>query len=100
MCVLRLCAMATVAVVVERETVIEIEGWWRTTTPNPYPPTHPTAPTSTQTKPNQTRENAFKEAEEEASIPASVLEEHLLPGGMISYRYQTKHGLSTKLLKV
>jgi hypothetical protein len=46
------------------------------------------------------RENAFKEAEEEASIPASLLEQHLRPGGMISYRYQTRNGLSTKLLKV
>lgn len=53
----------------------------------------------TETKRNH-RENAFKEAEEEASIPASMLEQHLLPAGMISYRYQTRHGLSTKLLKV
>lgn len=53
----------------------------------------------TETK-NKHRENAFKEAEEEASIPASMLEQHLLPAGMISYRYQTRHGLSTKLLKV
>ncbi|EWM23784.1 nudix family protein [Nannochloropsis gaditana] len=44
-------------------------------------------------------ENAVKEAEEEASIPRGLLQ-GLRPGGMISYRYQTKHGLSTKLLNV
>jgi hypothetical protein len=32
------------------------------------------------------RENAFKEAEEEASIPRGLLE-GLSPGGMISYRW-------------
>jgi hypothetical protein len=46
------------------------------------------------------RLNAFKECEEEASIPRTLLEERLRPAGLISYRYQTRKGLSTKFLNV
>merc|ERR1719284_1798306 len=43
-------------------------------------------------------ENAKKECIEEAGIPLEILENHLIATGMISYRYQTNKGLSTKLL--
>lgn len=43
-------------------------------------------------------ENAKKECMEEAGIPIDILDNHLIPTGMISYRYQTSKGLSTKLL--
>ena len=45
-------------------------------------------------------DNARKEAEEEASIPAHVLATGLRAAGSVSYKYAAKRGLSTKTLVV
>ena len=41
-------------------------------------------------------DNVRKECEEEASLPPAVLE-RVRPAGLVSYRYTTKKGLSTKV---
>jgi len=43
------------------------------------------------------RENVLKECQEEASLPPEVLAT-LRPAGLVSYRYTTRKGLSTKVL--
>jgi len=45
-------------------------------------------------------ENAKKEAGEEASIPAEILDRDLRAAGAVSYRYAARRGLSTKTLCV